>query len=153
MKWKGSLKNRIQHALAAGPLSYPSLMRAVFPVDKYPNAFNRSANGGPPVARWYSAARSTKCFEMGGWSRWATNRLTATEFFGCREGKERCGHEPRSSHQGTTGGAYRTAHADQSTAIRIGPSIRAQQSNVRVRQSRPRGGARYRQRNHGSVLE
>ncbi len=48
MKWKGSLKNRIQHALATGPLSYPSLMRAVFPADKYPNAFNRSANGGPP---------------------------------------------------------------------------------------------------------
>jgi hypothetical protein len=41
------LTERIQAELNKGNKNYWDVMRAVFPEDKYPKAFNHSANGGP----------------------------------------------------------------------------------------------------------
>lgn len=38
---------KTRHAIGFG-VTYHSLIRAVFPTDKYPRAFNHSNNGGPP---------------------------------------------------------------------------------------------------------
>ena len=42
------IKQRIMDALTKRSMSYRELMEAVFPPDRYPNAWNYSSNGGPP---------------------------------------------------------------------------------------------------------
>lgn len=57
------IKERIRKAYTEGAVEYYSLMYAVFPIEKYPDAYRYSRNGGPPGC---AMAFNRAIREMGG---------------------------------------------------------------------------------------